>query len=52
MREIFQTYSSLCVNICKIIVVQSDSVKTDFERKPSATTLLYLPFENDLTDKS
>ncbi len=50
MREIFRKYARFLVISCTIIVVQSNSITTDFWRKPSSDTLAYFPFEQDWLD--
>lgn len=51
MREIFRKYARFLVISCTIIVVQTNSITTDFWRKPWVNTVAYFPFENDQNDK-
>ena len=49
MREIFRKYARFLVISCTIIVVQTNSVQTDFWRKPTENTLLYMPLNSTYT---
>lgn len=52
MREIFRKYARFLVISCTIIVVQTNSIQTSFDWKPSSDTLARYKFDSNANDSS
>ena len=52
MREIFRKYARFLVISCTIIVVQTNSIETDFDRQPTSNTVAYFKLRWDWLDYS